>query len=102
MATIKADELYKVHDKMAELRMKTFNELLNICVVRIKKHAAMGHLSCYYVIPDINYYTTCRPIDKESCANYLIRCLTTMNVNLKASFDSPNLLLIDWRRDTDY
>ena len=92
------NDLYRKHEMMVDLKTKTYEKVLSLCVGTIKMASNNGELICMYQIPTYVLGTGYPKIEARSCATYVMHKLTKANENLKTKFVEPNVLVIDWRR----
>ncbi len=94
-------DLYKKHDQIIALKRETYEKLYKRCCASIKLASDTGELMCVFEIPEILFGSSYPIINIKSCANYLINKLNVSNINIKTTFIEPNILFIDWRRESD-
>lgn len=94
-------DLYKKHDQLIQLKRETYDKLYNRCKNIIKLTADAGDLICLFEIPNFLFGSSYPIINVESCANYIMNKLTQANRHIKTSFIEPNLIFIDWTRESD-
>ena len=92
------DDLYKCHDKLANLKKKTYDDIYATCINTIKLTSKSGELFCIFKIPAFSIKGGFPIVDIPKCANYVTAKLMMANENLKISFFEPNMLLVDWRK----
>lgn len=102
MTDLKTSDLYKTHDKHAELKMKTYDTIYTYCNNTIKLSAKKGELCCYYIVPNFLFGHAYSIINVESCSNYIMDKLIKSNRHVRATFHPPNIIFIDWTREEDY
>lgn len=95
------DDLYKKHDQLIELKRETYEKLYTRCRNRIKLTSDAGELICLFEIPEFLFGSGYPIINVESCATYIINKLKIANKNIKTMFIEPNIIFIDWRRESD-
>lgn len=98
---LRNDDLYKKHDQLIRLKKETYEKLYNRCKNNIKLTSNMGELICIFEIPQFVFGSSFPIINVASCANYIMNKLTRANRNIKTRFVEPNLIFIDWRRQSD-
>ena len=94
-------DLYKTHDQLIELKRETYDKLYKRCQNKIKLTSNAGELICLFEIPKFLFGSSYPIINVKSCANYIMNKLTKTNKHIKTTFVEPNLIFIDWRRDSD-
>lgn len=90
---INIDSLHKASQKKEELKMKTFQRVLELCHNKIKLVADTNSLVCWFAVPEImpGY-----PLyDIEECAEWLHDRL--IQDKLSVDYFKPNLFLISWK-----
>lgn len=97
---LKNSELYKKHDKLIELKKQTYDKLYKRCCKMIKLAADTGELICLFKIPNFVFGSSYPLINIQSCANYIMNKLIKSNHNIKTTFIEPDLIFIDWRRES--
>ena len=95
------DDLYKKHDQLVRLKKETYEKLYNRCKNIIKLTSDAGELICIFKIPEFVFGSSYPIINIISCANYIMNKLTKANKHIKTIFFEPNIILIDWRRESD-
>ncbi len=95
------NDLYKKHDQLIQLKRETYEKLYNRCKNTIKLTSDAGELICLFEIPNFLFGSSYPIINIQSCANYIMNKLTIANNNIKTTFIEPNIIFIDWRRDSD-
>lgn len=90
--------LYRKHDGLTKLKLKTYDKIYRRCINQIKLASDAGELICFFEIPKIIFENSYQLINIESCANYIIKKLSEANANIRAHFIEPNLIFIDWRK----
>ena len=95
------NNLYKKHDQLIQLKKETYEKIFNRCKNTIKLSSDAGELICLFEIPNFLFGSSYPIINVQSCANYVINKLTQANSNIKTTFIEPNIIFIDWRRDSD-
>lgn len=98
---LKNNDLYKKHDQLIKLKRETYEKLYNRCKNQIKLTSDTGELICLFEIPNFLFGSSYPIINIESCANYIMNKLVNANKNIKTTFIEPNIIFIDWRRDSD-
>lgn len=102
IAQINNNTLYRKHDQLVKLKKETYDRLLNRCIMTIKLASDAGELICLFEIPPVMFGSGYPVINIKNCAEYISRKLRDANSNIKTTFIDPNLILIDWRRETDF
>lgn len=95
------NDLYKKHDQLIKLKRETYEKLYNRCKNKIKLTSDAGELICLFEIPNFLFGSSYPIINIECCANYIMNKLTRANRHIKTTFIEPNIIFIDWRRETD-
>ena len=95
------NNLYKKHDQLIQLKKETYEKIFNRCKNTIKLSSDAGELICLFEIPNFLFGSSYPIINVQSCSNYIINKLTQANSNIKTTFIEPNIIFIDWRRDSD-
>lgn len=95
------NDLYKKHDQLIQLKRETYEKLYNRCKNTIKLTSDAGELICLFEIPNFLFGSSFPIINIQSCANYIMNKLTLANKNIKTTFIEPNIIFIDWRRESD-
>ena len=98
---LKSSDLYKKHDQLIGLKKATYDQLYTRCKNRIKLAADAGELICLFEIPNFLFGSSYPLINVPSCANYIMNKLTRSSRHIKTMFIEPNIIFVDWRRDTD-
>ena len=98
---LKNNDLYKKHDQLIQLKKETYEKLYIRCKNVIKLTSNAGELICLFEIPEFVFGSSYPIINIVSCANYIMNKLTKANINIKAIFIEPNIIFIDWRRESD-
>ena len=93
--------LYKKNDQLMQLKQETYEKLFNRCKNTIKLTSDAGELICLFEIPSFLFGSSYPFINIEVCAEYIINKLAKANNNIKTTFIEPNMLFIDWRRESD-
>lgn len=95
---ISSDMLYAKHNKLSDLKEKTYNNILNRCCKVIESAANSGELMCIYEIPKLVFGTGYPTIDIEPCADYVRHKIEKANKNIRTAFEKPNIILICWTK----
>ena len=95
------NDLYKKHDQLVQLKKETYEKIYNRCVNTIKLTSNAGELVCLFQIPEVVFGLSYPKINIVSCANYIMNKLTKANKHVKTNFYEPNIIFIDWRRESD-
>lgn len=95
------NNLYKKHDRFIELKRSTYEKLYTRCKNTIKLSSDAGELICLFKIPPFLFGSAYPIINIESCYRYISNKLKNENKQIKTTFIEPNLILIDWRRESD-
>ena len=95
-------DLYKRHDQLAELKRATYEKLFQRCISIIRLTSDTGELACIFEIPNFLFGSSYPIINIESCADYIIVKLSRTNKNIRATFVEPNIIFLDWRRESDF
>ena len=98
---LRNDDLYKKHDQLIRLKKETYEKLYTRCRNIIKLTSDAGELLCIFVIPEFVFGSSYPIIDIVPCANYIMDRLTKANKHIKTIFFEPNIIFIDWRRESD-
>ena len=98
---INNNDLYKKHDQLIKLKKETYDKLYIRCKNLIKLTSDAGELICLFKIPEFLFGSSYPIINIESCGNYIMNKLTKANKNIRTEFIKPNLIFIDWRRESD-
>lgn len=99
--SLRDTDLYKKRDDVIQLKKETYDKIYKRCVNFIKLTSNTGELFCLYEIPGVVFGSSYPIINIESCATYIMEKLTKSNGHIKTQFVPPNIIFIDWRRDTD-
>lgn len=99
--SLRNDDLYKKHDQLIHLKKETYEKIYMRCRNQIKLISDAGELLCIFEIPNFMFGTSYPIINVISCANYIMHKLTKANSHIKTFFIEPNILFIDWRRESD-
>ena len=94
-------DLYSKHDELNKSKTETYEKIYTLCVNTIKAASKSGELICYFEIPKCCLGSLYPDINIPYCAEYIITKLESENKNIKTKFTDPNILFIDWRRDSD-
>ena len=89
---INIDSLHETNKKRDDLKLKTFQHVLELCHNKIKLVAQTGTTICWYAVPEI---MAGYPLyDIEECSEWLLEKL--LGENLQVDYYKPNLFLISW------
>lgn len=98
---INNSDLYKKHEQLIEQKRETYEKIYKRCINRIKLASNAGELICFFEIPHFLFGSSFPIINIESCSTYIMNKLDKANKNIKTTFIEPNILFIDWRRQSD-
>jgi hypothetical protein len=85
--------LHETTKRREELKLKTFQKVLELCHNKIKLVAQTNSLICWFAVPEI---VTGFPLyDIEECSEWLLDKL--LGENLKVDYFKPGLFLISWK-----
>lgn len=99
--SLRTYDLYGKHDKLIEMKRNTYDKLHRRCENIIRLTSDTGKLMCVFEIPPFVFGSDYPLINVQSCANYIMNKLVESNSNIKTSFIEPNIIFIDWRRESD-
>lgn len=94
------DDLYRNHHNLVELKKQTYDKLFERCVQSVKLASKIGELMCVYKVPSFVFGAPYPTINIEYCSKYIIKKLLRTNKHIKANFIEPDIIFIDWRRDS--
>ncbi len=94
-------DLYKKHEQLIELKRQTYEKLYRRCKNTIKLTSDAGELICLFKIPEFVFGSTFPIVSTHYCANYIMNKLRQANKHIKTTFIEPDIIFIDWRRESD-
>lgn len=94
-------DLYKKHEQLIELKRETYDKLYKRCKNTIKLTSNAGELICLFKIPQFVFGSSFPIINIHYCANYIMNKLRQANKHIKTTFIEPDIIFIDWRRESD-
>lgn len=94
-------DLYKKHEQLIELKRETYEKLYRRCKNTIKLTSDAGELICLFKIPQFVFGSSFPIVNTQYCANYIMNKLHQANKHIKTTFFEPDIIFIDWRRESD-